>query len=171
MNPVSIRPMTRSDREVLLQIVRDTEMFTRAEVDVACELMDVYLDRPGQKDYILAVAVDPADRPLGYVCYGPTPATEFTYDLYWIAVAPAEQRAGIGRALLRYAERACYGSGGRLIIIETSSQEKYEPTRAFYRRNGYEIEARIKNFYAAGDDRLIYTRRFADTMKNESKDR
>ncbi len=165
MNAVSIRPMIRRDRDILLRIVRDTGMFTPAEVDVACELMDVYLDRPGQKDYILAVAADASDCPLGYVCYGPTPATDFTFDLYWIAVAPAVQHAGIGRTLLGFAERACHRLGGRLIVIETSSLEKYEPTRGFYLRNGYEIEARIKNFYAAGDDRLIFTRRFPDIIE------
>lgn len=160
---IAIRPMTRADRNQLLEIVRDTGMFTPAEVDVALELMDVFLDKPDQKDYIIAVAdAGQTDAVAGYVCYGPTPATEFTYDLYWIAVKPQLQHRGIGKTLLDFAEKQCFLNGGRLIVIETSSTHKYAGTRDFYLRNGYGIEARIKDFYAAGDDRLIFTHRLSD---------
>jgi len=97
-------------------------------------------------------------RAVGYVCFGPTPATEGTYDLYWIAVSPKLHNKGIGRQLLNFTEREVVRMGGRLLIIETSSQEKYAPTQAFYLKNGYEIEARIRDFYRPGDDRLIYTK-------------
>ena len=156
---VSIRPMAKDDFDPLLEIVRKTGMFTQAEVEVAFELMDIWLNRPEQKDYIIHVAEENGEL-AGYVCYGPTPATEFTFDLYWIVVDPARQRRGIGKKLLSFAEKECCGHGGRLIIIETSSTGKYARTQDFYRRNGYEVEARIKDFYAMGDDRLIFTRRF-----------
>ncbi|MDD4818460.1 MAG: GNAT family N-acetyltransferase [Victivallaceae bacterium] len=167
-----IRPMVRNDRDVLLRMVRGTGMFTPEEVDIAAELMDVYLDRPDQKDYRLFVADDGTGTAVGYVCFGPTPATKSTFDLYWIVVEPVRQHCGIGGRLLAFAEQTCHRSGGRLIIIETSSLEKYEPTRKFYLRNGYSIEARIKNFYAPDDDRLIFTRRLPDILsKVYSKDR
>ncbi len=163
MNDLSIRPLERADRAAVLQLVRDTGMFTDGEVDIAQELIDVWLERADQKDYIIHVAAD-ASGVLGYVCFGPTPGTEYTFDLYWIAVAPAQQRRGIGRRLLNFAESACRARGGRLIVIETSSQEKYEPTRNFYFRSGYHMEAKIKDFYARNDDRLIFTRRFPDAI-------
>ncbi len=156
---VSIRPMTKEDLDPLLAIVAGTGMFTQTEVDVAYELMDIWLNRPDQKDYIIHVAEEEG-KLAGYVCYGPTPATEFTFDLYWIVVDSARQRHGIGKILLAFAEKDCRARGGRLIIIETSSTGKYSGTQEFYRRNGYEVEARIKDFYAIGDDRLIFTRRF-----------
>ena len=156
-----IRPMGPEDLDPLLDIVRRTGMFSADEVDIAYELMDIWLNKPGQKDYIIWTA-EMDGVPVGYVCYGPTPATQTTYDLYWIAVEPRLQGKGFGRQLLRFAEGAIHKLGGRLVIIETSSTPKYEPTRAFYLRNGYAVEASIKDFYSSGDDRLIFTRRMAE---------
>ncbi len=154
-----IRPMTEADKAPILDILDRTEMFTAEELDVALELIDAWLYRKEQKDYILITALVEG-KPAGYVCYGPTPATEGTFDLYWIAVDPLLQGKGIGRELLRHTEQEVVGAGGKLVVIETSSQEKYRPTRGFYEKNGYAIEARIKDFYREGDDRLIFTRRF-----------
>lgn len=159
---IEIRPMLKQDEAPVMRILEDTGMFTPAEIEVAAELIGIYLNKPEQKDYTIYTAVDKNDSAVsGYVCFGPTPATESTFDLYWIAVAPAKQRYGIGKALLNFTERETYKKGGRLMIIETSSREKYAPTQNFYLRNGYTVEARIKDFYAEGDDRLIFTRRFS----------
>ena len=68
---------------------------------------------------------------LGFICYGPRPLTHTTFDVYWIAVDPAQQGRGIGNALLRYFEALVTRQGGHLIVIETSSQESYAATRAF----------------------------------------
>ncbi|HQL09975.1 GNAT family N-acetyltransferase [Oligosphaera ethanolica] len=161
MSDIVIRPTHETDAPSIHAILVDTAMFTDAEVEVADELIDIFLHKAGQKDYIMHSAVDQdSGAPVGYVCFGPTPATESTWDLYWIAVDPKQQGRGIGRQLLRFAEEQCRNMGAKLIIIETSSQPKYQPTQHFYTGNGYIVEARIKDFYAAGDDRLIYTRRF-----------
>jgi len=154
-----IRPMTEADKDPILDILARTGMFTAEELDVALELIDAWLYKKEQKDYIVITALVDG-KPAGYVCYGPTPATEGTFDLYWIAVDPLLQGKGIGRELLRRTEREVIAAGGELVVIETSSQEKYRPTRGFYEKNGYAIEARIKDFYRKGDDRLIFTRRF-----------
>ena len=151
--------MVEADKAPVMDLLARTGMFTPEELDVALELIDAWLYKPDQKDYIVITAVSEG-RAAGYVCYGPTPATEGTYDLYWIAVDPLTQGKGLGGQLLRYTEEAVFRAGGKLIIIETSSQEKYRPTQGFYEKNGYVIEARIKDFYRAGDDRLIFTRRF-----------
>ena len=163
MSSLELRPMREPDAVAVDRILRQTGMFTAAEMDVANELIDIFLHKPGQKDYVIAVVVEATAEsvPLGYVCFGPTPATEATYDLYWIAVDPARQGQGIGRVLLQHAEHECVSRGGRLMIIETSSKAMYLPTQKFYERNGYAVEARIRDFYAQGDDRLIYTRRFS----------
>ncbi len=150
--------MFEKDRHPIIKALRDTGMFTEAEVDVAIELIDKYLYDKDQKDYTIFVAEEDGQA-AGYVCYGPTPATEGTYDLYWIAVNPAIQGKGVGKKLLEFTENEVRKAGGGLLIIETSSQEKYAPTQNFYIRNKYEIEARIKDFYRKGDDRLIFTKR------------
>jgi len=159
MTPIRIRPFTLEDRSPILEILYRTRMFTPLEIEVARELIDAWLYHPEQKDYILYTA-EGEGKVTGYVCYGPTPATEGTFDLYWIAVDPLYQRSGIGKELLLFTEKRIQECNGRLIIIETSSQEKYAPTRSFYERNGYTLEARIKDFYRVGDDRLIYVKRF-----------
>ncbi len=156
-----IRPMERSDRDRALGLARRTGFFTEAEVAVAEELMDVYLDRPGQRDYDVIVVGTAAGAVEGFLIWGPTPLTEGTYDLYWMAVDPASQGRGHGTALVRWLEEKVRSLGGRLIVIETSSQPKYAPTRNFYLGLSYTEKARVPDFYKPGDDRVIYTKAFA----------
>lgn len=154
-----IRKMIAQDRDVIFEILEKTIMFTQAEIDVAMELIDIFLTNKQQKDYIIYIAENERKEVVGYVCYGPTPATEGTFDLYWIAVSPKMQGKGIGKELLIFTEQEVLRQNGRLIIIETSSQPKYTPTQQFYLKNNYQVEARIKDFYSPGDDRLIFVKR------------
>ncbi len=156
---VKIRNMLFEDRESVHQILTETDMFTAAEVAVAMELIDIFLKNEEQKDYIIFVAEDERKEVVGYVCYGPTPATDGTFDLYWIAVSPMMQQQGVGKKLLLFTEQEVVRQNGRMMIIETSSQPKYKPTQDFYVRNRYKVEARIKDFYRIGDDRLIFVKR------------
>ncbi len=93
----------------------------------------------------------------GFACFGPRSLTQGTYDLYWIAVDPAAKRNGVGRNLMEQVEKDVAALGGRLLIVETSGLEKYAPTRAFYEGIGYSKEATIHDFYAPGDDLVVYT--------------
>ena len=121
---------------------------------VAEELIDSYLHDPIRSGYhILVAEADSATA--GYVCYGPTPLTEGTWDIYWVVVAQEKQGQGIGTALMKSAEKEMAKAKGRLVIIETSSAPGYEKARRFYINHGYEIVARIADFYAPGDDKLI----------------
>lgn len=86
--------------------------------------------------------------------------TDRTYDLYWIAVDPEQQRRGIGDELLLYVEAQLRAENGRMLMIETSSQPKYEPTHRFYLKHRYREVARIPDFYSKGDDRVIYQKVF-----------
>ena len=154
-----IRPMEARDKGAVVGLVRATGFFTEAEVGVAEELMDVYLGRPEQQDYHVVVVEDDAKKVAGYMTWGPTPLAEDAYDLYWMAVAPAEQGRGRGKELVRWLEGRVAALGGRQIVIETSSTPHYEPTRKFYLGLGYRETARIPDFYQPGDDRVIYTKR------------
>lgn len=155
-----IRRMEAQDKAAVLGLIRATGFFTAAEVGVAEELLDVYLGNPGQKDYDVVVVEDDAGAPAGYMTWGPTPLAEDAYDLYWMAVAPAEQGRGRGKELVRWLEGEVAGRKGRVIIIETSSQPKYHGTRQFYIDLGYKEVARVPDFYRAGDDRVIYAKYF-----------
>ncbi|MGD9487018.1 MAG: GNAT family N-acetyltransferase [Calditrichaceae bacterium] len=157
---INIRKIESKDREPVYEILQQTDMFSPAEIDVAMELIDTVLFNKDQKDYLIYVGESKANEVVGYVCYGPTPATEGTFDLYWIAVSPAFQGKGAGKELLHFIESEVKNKNGRLIIIETSSQSKYLPTREFYLRNKYKIAAQIKDFYRMGDDRVIFVNYF-----------
>jgi ribosomal protein S18 acetylase RimI-like enzyme len=151
----TIGPICRQDREPLHRLLVDTGYFTPEEIVIALELIDAVLDKPGQKDYEISVCRS-GDTVLGYYCIGPTPATDGTWDLYWIAVAPPAQGKGVGGALLAEAEELIRSRQGRLVMVETSSQPRYDNTRAFYLRCGYQELARIKAYYRPGDDLVIF---------------
>jgi GNAT superfamily N-acetyltransferase len=155
-----IRPLRREDREALRSIVAGPGMFTEDEVGIAVELMDAVLDKPGQRDYVIQVAEENGGV-VGYYCIGPTPATEGTFDLYWIVVDARVQGRGTGRMLEEHAIALTKNMGGRLLVAETSSQPKYESTRAFYLRRGYSEAARIREYYRPGDDLVVYAKYLA----------
>jgi ribosomal protein S18 acetylase RimI-like enzyme len=116
--------------------------------------------RNPHSDYLFLGAFTPEEILVGYACWGPTPATDRTWDLYWIAVDTALQGAGIGTILLEEVERRLVGQHARMLIAETSSRSDYAATRGFYGRRGYTEAARVRDFYAPGDDRIIFVRRF-----------
>jgi ribosomal protein S18 acetylase RimI-like enzyme len=95
---------------------------------------------------------------LGYACYGATPGTDRTYDLYWIAMHPEHQGSGGGSRLLDEVERRLNEREARMLVVETSSRTTYDKTRRFYENRGYEEYARLSDFYAFGDDRVIYAK-------------
>lgn len=149
-----IRPLQPSDVHALHRLLIDTNVFTPEEIGIALELMHTVLEQPDQKDYIIRV-YDDGDV-LGYYCVGPTPATDATFDLYWIATMPSVHGKGIGRALNTHAEELIRSLGGGLIIVETSSTPRYDKTRNFYRKAGYEELARIRDYYRPGDSLVVY---------------
>ena len=151
----SLRPVARAHRARLESLVRDTGLFREAEVATAVELLDDALD--GDDDYRFLGAFD-GDELVGYACYGPTPDTLGTYDLYWIAVDRSRQGAGIGTQLVGTIERTLAAARARLIVVETSSRPDYAPTRGFYEARGYRRAATIPGYYAPGDDLVIYAK-------------
>jgi ribosomal protein S18 acetylase RimI-like enzyme len=155
---VSTRRLEPRDRETVARILDSVGNFSAVEQTVALELIDAWLADGEASDYLCWIVED-ATRVQGYVCIGPTPLTDGTFDLYWIAVDPSAQGRGYGQVLTRLAEHEARARGGRLLIIETASQETYAPTVRFYERAGYELVATIPDFYKAGDDKLTFAKR------------
>jgi len=157
---VRIRPLRREDRSRIEEVVVSSGKFTPVEIAVAMELVDEALTRGTLSGYVVAVLEEAGRQPpvQGYVCYGLTPLTDGVYDLYWIVVDPASQGKGFGHRLLDFVEKDVVRRGGRMLLIETSSQQTYDATIRFYQRSGYEIAARIKNFYRVGDDKLVFSK-------------
>ena len=150
----ALGPLSAADRRRIEEITRAVLVFRDDEVPVALEVFDGAVG--GSPDYIaLGATVD--ERLVGWICWGPTPCTLGTYDLYWMAVDPSMQGSGIGAALLRAMEGRLAGSA-RLIVVETAGRPDYRPTRAFYEARGYRKAAIIPDFYAPGDDQVVYVK-------------
>ena len=152
--PAQLRPLTTADRDRLEAITRSTGLFNDDEIPVALEVFDAAV--AGSDDYA-ALGAAAGDMLAGWICWGPTPCTVGTFDLSWIAVDPAQHNAGIGSLLLAEMERQLAGLA-RLVVVETAGRAEYAPTRAFYERRGYAAVARIPDFYAPGDDQVVYTK-------------
>jgi D-alanine-D-alanine ligase len=148
------------DAPAVRELVSSTGFFSPEEIVIAVELVETRLAQGAASGYAFLFA-ETGGVLAGYTCYGPIPGTIGSYDLYWIAVAPARQGRGIGRDLLQRTEALVREAGGRQIYIETSSRAQYRPTQGFYLAAGYALEAHLADFYAPGDGKLIYRRSLA----------
>lgn len=137
-----------------MRILRATPEFKPSEVTVAEEVIDCYLKDPVKSGYHILVAED-GKEVTGYISYGPTPLTESTWDMYWEAVSREKRGQGIGKTLMAAAEAEITRAGGKQALIETSGQASYEDTMRFHLGNGYQEVARVPDFYAPGDAKII----------------
>jgi len=149
-----LRPLRRADRAEIERIVRATKAFREDEVAVAMELVDA-----DESEGYRFVVAEVEGKVAGYACFGATPLTIGTWDLYWIAVDPERQGEGIGRRLMRAVEAMVRTEKGRMILIETGGKATYDATRKAYLSWGYREIARVPDFYEVGDDKVIYQRR------------
>ena len=146
------------DIEHVREIVISTGFFYDFEIPVAVELVEEGVEEGEDSGYFFIFAeVD--GKTVSYSCYGPIAGTDAGYDLYWIVTHNDYRGSGIGKQLLDETHRIVKNRGGRYIIAETSSLEKYTPTRLFYEKNKYDRDATIKDFYMPGDDKVIYVKR------------
>ncbi|MCI0370276.1 MAG: GNAT family N-acetyltransferase [candidate division NC10 bacterium] len=152
----TLRPLRAEDRGTLRRILEQTLAFSTAEIRVALELIDYALGKPGQTDYRFAGIERPDGSLAGYMCYGEIPLSDRCWDLYWIAVNPADQGKGLGRTMIRSMEEDLRRRGARKLFIETGGKTSYGSTRAFYEASGYREMARLPDFFAPGDDKVIF---------------
>lgn len=146
-----------TDIDDIVEIVKSTGFFNDEELDVAAELVEERLTRGTASGYyFLFMELD--KRVTGYSCFGPIPGTLNSFDLYWIAVHNASRGMGLGKIIMERSEKEIAKMSGNRVYVETSSKDLYIPTRKFYERCGYRAEARLKDFYAPGDDKIIYVK-------------
>ena len=168
-----LRDLTSADADRVLQITRETGVFREEELGIAGEVFADCVNHPGPSGgNRVGAGLSPAptdSRPyyglgaelegqlVGWICWGQPPCTERTWDLYWLAVDRAAQGHGVGTALTEEMERRLTGIA-RLIAVDTSGRPDYTPTRDFYLARGYLAVARVPDFYAPGDDQVIFTK-------------
>ena len=155
------REVSPDDPETITTIVTSTGFFRDDEIQVASELAEERLQKGAASGYEFLFA-EMAGETVAYCCYGLIPCTIHSYDIYWIATHRDYMKRGIGKYLLQETEKAILFLGGQGIYVETSSKDQYAPTRAFYEKNQYLLQARFANFYAQGDDKLVYVKTFQD---------
>jgi ribosomal protein S18 acetylase RimI-like enzyme len=155
----NLRTFNPEDSILIEEMLARIPEFDQEDKNLVIELLRFVIEQPNQKDYIFLVFADSDDRPVGFACYGPTPLTKGTFDLYWIAVNPAYSGQGIGTFLLKTVEERIMKGKDRMLVIETSSDPKYARTRNFYLKNGYVLAECLHDFYQDGEDRVTYTKR------------
>ena len=155
-----LRPTEPRDTPDLVATAEGTGVFKPAEVVALREVLDDYHARDHAQGH-RAFTFERDGRPVGFVYYAPSAMSDRGWYLYWIVVEKAGQARGLGSVLLRHAEDGARDAGGRLFLIETSSLPRYEPTRRFYLKHGYEVASTLKDFYADGDDLVVFAKRFA----------
>jgi len=154
-----IKPPEHRDKNKILKLLEDGNVFNDNEVKVALEVIDDALKEPTDDNYQILCAYDDHGDLAGYVCFGAIPMTDASYDIYWIAVNLRFAGLGVGGQLLTAAERDIAKQGGEKIYIETSSTEPYTMAREFYRRQGYKTVSVLKDFYREGDNKITYMKK------------
>lgn len=153
-----LRHLNAADRGRIEEITRAVGLFREDEIPVALEVFDEAVRDGPRGDPYSALGADLDGRLAGWICWGPTPCTLGTFDLYWMAVDPAVQGTGIGSALMAEMERRLDGAA-RLIVVETAGRTEYGATRRFYEARGYRAVATVPDFYAPGDDQVVFVKK------------
>jgi ribosomal protein S18 acetylase RimI-like enzyme len=153
-----IRPTTPEDTDALRAIAAGTGVFKSLELDALVEVLDDY--HGGNREFgHIATTLELHGKPAGFAYYAPAAMADRTWYLYWIAVDKNVHAKGLGTRLLHRAEADVTAAGGRLFLIETSSLPHYELTRKFYLKHGYEQGAILCDYYADGDDMVVFRKR------------
>ena len=145
----------KSDLQSVRHLAEMAGVFNQAEVGIAAELVQTRLEKGDASGYFFVLA-EMASRLAGYTCYGPIPATDGRYEIYWIVVDPAQQRRGLGGRILLETEKQIVAAQGKRVYVETSSCSDYQAAHAFYCKHGYHLEARLAKYHRDDDDLCIY---------------
>ena len=148
-----IRSAASDDVVAVLALAEATGLFEPHELEDFGGMISEHLEGQSEHDFWV---VDDDGELLGAAYYAPEAFSDGVWNLYFIGVHPSHQGKGRGSALLSYVEKTLQAQGDRLLLVETSGVSSFEQTRTFYRKNGYDEEARIRDFYKPGDDKIIF---------------
>lgn len=151
-------PMAVELNEQILEIARGTGAFRDQEIKALEEVIDDYFDQFRELGHVCEVACLDGET-VGFLYFAPNPMSEGAWQLWWIILRDDLRGKGLGARLLHRAEQQTRENQGRLMFIETSSQEKYGGTLKFYFKHGYEKEAQLRDFYHEGDDMVIFRKK------------
>ncbi|HWB00451.1 MAG TPA: GNAT family N-acetyltransferase [Pirellulales bacterium] len=150
-----IRPTLPADTDSLIALADATNVFKPLEIEALAEVLRDYHSSNHALGH-RSITFERDGVILGFAYYAPAAMTDRSWYLYWIAVRPDVQARGIGGELLDDVEREVAQRHGRMLFIETSSLPHYDRTRRFYQQHRYELAARLPDFYADGDDMIVF---------------
>ncbi len=153
-----IRPADRDDESAVADLAVVNEMFAPDELGDFTQMFRgaVDGDLAGHQWF---VATTPEDGVVGAAYVAPEPFADRVWNLYFLAVRPADHGRGTGTDLVAYVESLLREAGeatARVLVVETSSTGQYAATRAFYLARGFDEEARIREYYGPGDDKVVF---------------
>ncbi|MEB3213704.1 MAG: GNAT family N-acetyltransferase [Leptolyngbyaceae bacterium] len=149
-----IRLTTPDDTNKLLALAEAIGLFEPNQIEELAQMLGQYFSNEADREGLWFT--DDDNEPVGVAYVAPERMTDGTWNLYLIAIHPDYQGQGRGTALLSHVEQMLANRGERVLLVETSGLKDFEYVRAFYRKSGYEEEARIREFYKVGDDKIIF---------------
>jgi ribosomal protein S18 acetylase RimI-like enzyme len=153
----TIRSAVITDLEAVKAIAVETNMFTVDDVESFNDMFDAHV-AAFVEGHQWIVGESKA-KVVAAAYFAPEPFSDRLWNLYFIAVSPKSQGQRLGANLLRHVEQTLEDLGegiARVLIVETSATDHYQQTRQFYRNNGYDEEARIRQFYGPNDDKIVF---------------
>ncbi|MFK7935747.1 MAG: GNAT family N-acetyltransferase [Saprospiraceae bacterium] len=147
----TIRPVQAADIEQLTVVIDSSELFPSEMLD---DMIADFLQNANSEQIWRTAEVD--NQLVGIAYAAPEMMTEGTYNLYLIAVHKSVQGKGIGGQLMRHFEDLLREQNVRILLVETSGLAEFELTREFYDKLDYQRAAVIPEFYAAGEDKVVF---------------
>ncbi len=149
----NIRPVQKQDLPSIRRVIDSSELFPSEMLD---DMIAPFFG--SNENGSIWLTSGPAEQPNAVAFCAPEPMTEGTWNLYLIAVHEDQRGTGIGTAIMRHLETHLKDAGQRVLLVETSGLPEFEQTRKFYDQNGYAKEARIRDFYSEGEDKIVFHR-------------
>lgn len=151
---------TPEQRQALLAIIEGSGQFDEDALAHVASTLDAHFENPDAAIWLTALD---NETPVGVAHCAPEPVTSGTWNLLMLWTKEGYSGQGHGTALVTDVEHALNQRGARLLIVETSQLPAFAPARAFYDRCGFKREAEIADFFAAGDNKVIYTKPLSGT--------
>ncbi len=163
---INIRVATPNDAEHIKHLALVNGMFQPEEMGEFDQMLAGFFDGSLEGHRWLVAADDSEPNGIAAAAYyAPEPFSDRMWNLYFIAVDPNQHGSGAGTLLIEHVEAELRASGedvARTLIVDTSSLDDYEQARSFYERRGFVEEARLRDFYGPGDNKVTFWKSLVD---------
>ena len=157
-NRFTVSETNSSDVEPIVKIAKSLGVFTPDELNCLREDIDAFLSPDSDPDKLYTAKID--GKIAGFIHYGPLPITDRAMMLFWILVAPEFRSTGVAKFLMDMMEQDIRSEDCRILFIETSDNETFEPAKRFYQKNGYKLACVIPDYYEENHGKAVFSKLF-----------